>query len=191
MLSHQPHSYGSQDQQVLYAPATRENRERLGLEQAMEGVEELMRTNTYDEAIMRWLQAGEKSDEIFKRVLYKYNPVCIAELQPLLLLSVGATITNQFSSTSENIRERINWLEVDIYSFNQMVPALDDQVREVTPKIMTLIKGRIEKLIMEINRTHPQEALLKTLANLAHVAGRIVENVQTRHPALGHPGPAY
>ncbi|KAK0651058.1 hypothetical protein B0T16DRAFT_442635 [Cercophora newfieldiana] len=174
--SHQQHGYGGQDQQVLFAPTTRENREKLELNDLMETIDSLMRQNNFDDAILRWLQSGNKTEEIFVQVLYKYDPVRLSDLQPLLLLSVGATITNDFSRSSDKIMEKIRWLEIVVFSLNQRVPTLDDQVREVTPKIMSLVKSRSEQLMMDISRIAPQDPSLKTLANLAHVAGRITDN---------------
>jgi predicted type IV restriction endonuclease len=54
----------------------------------------------------------------------------------------------------------------------------DEQLRDVTPKIMTLIKGRIEQLILHISRLAPSDPNLKTLSNMANVAGRIAETVR-------------
>lgn len=49
----------------------------------------------------------------------------------------------------------------------------DDQVREVTPKIMGLLKTRIEHLFVRISRIAPNDPTLKSLTNMANVAGRI------------------
>lgn len=64
----------------------------------------------------------------------------------------------------------------------------DDQVREVTPKIMTLLKTRIEQLFLEISRIAPHDQSLKTLSNMSQIAGRIAESVQMRHGAMHAPG---
>jgi hypothetical protein len=66
----------------------------------------------------------------------------------------------------------------------------DDQVRDVTPKIMSLIKSRTEQLLVDISRVAPHDPALKTLANLGHMATRISENVQGRHP-MGLGGSQY
>jgi hypothetical protein len=64
----------------------------------------------------------------------------------------------------------------------------DDQVREVTPKIMTLLKTRIEQLFLEISRIAPHDPALKTLSNMSQIAGRIAESVQVRHGPMHAPG---
>lgn len=56
--------------------------------------------------------------------------------------------------------------------------AQDNQVREVTPKIMTLLKTRIEHLYLRISRIAPNDPILKTLTNMANVAGRINDTVR-------------
>jgi hypothetical protein len=72
---------------------------------------------------------------------------------------------------------------------NQLTHILqDDQVREVTPKIMNLLKTRIEGLFLEISRIAPHDPVLKTLSNLSQVANRIAESVQMRHPPMHAPG---
>lgn len=51
-------------------------------------------------------------------------------------------------------------------------------MREVTPKIMGLIKSRVEQLFLRVSRLAPNDPTLKMLTNMANVAGRIAENVQ-------------
>lgn len=65
----------------------------------------------------------------------------------------------------------------------------DNQVRDVTPKIMTLMKTRVETLLLEISRVAPHDPSLKTLSNMAHVAGRIAESAShTLHNSGHNPG---
>jgi hypothetical protein len=174
----------------MYAPTSRESREKLELNRQIEAIDRLMQSGAFDEAVLRWLQAGTKTEEIFDQVLAKYNPVFVADLQPLLLLSVGATVSNDLSPNNQKLGQKVSILEMVIYSFNNMVPTLDDQVREVTPKIMTLLKSRIEDLLMGISRMAPNDQSLKSLANMANVAGRIADNVRARQNT-GHHGAPY
>jgi hypothetical protein len=55
----------------------------------------------------------------------------------------------------------------------------DDQLRDVTPKIMGLLKARVEQLYIRISRIAPSDPILKTLSNLVSVAGRISETVRS------------
>lgn len=43
---------------------------------------------------------------------------------------------------------------------------------------MGLIKGRVEQLFLRVSRLAPSDPTLKTLTNMANVAGRIAETVQ-------------
>jgi len=54
----------------------------------------------------------------------------------------------------------------------------DDQLREVTPKIMNLIQSRVEQLMLRVSRLAPNDPTLKNLTNMANVAGRIADTVQ-------------
>lgn len=64
----------------------------------------------------------------------------------------------------------------------------DDQVREVTPKIMNLLKTRIEQLLLDISRVAPHDPSLKTLSTMSQIAGRVAENAQVRHGPMHAPG---
>ena len=202
-VQHVPQSQQSQrsqqsqhSQQSVFSPTGREQMHQR--DPAVEQVDELMANGSYDEAMMRFLQAQGKEEEIFKQVIVKYNPEFVAQLQPLLLLSVGATVSANFDG--QNVAEKLALTELVIYHFNQMLPNLvshtpsavffarisvltkmiaqDDQLREVTPKIMGLLKSRIEQLFLRISRLAPNDPTLKNLTNMANVAGRIAESVQ-------------
>ncbi|KAK5651962.1 hypothetical protein OQA88_11505 [Cercophora sp. LCS_1] len=187
---HAHRHFGGQDQEA-FSPSTRGNQDSYELTKTMEVIDTMMNNNAYDEALLRWLQSGNDAEEIWQRVLSKCNAICVADLQPLLLLSVGATITNNFTRNTPKIMEKIHWLEVVVLSFNQMVPRLDDQVRAVTPKIMSMVKDRAEQLWVDLNRIAPNELLVKTLLNIAQIAGRIADNVQSHQSPSGHPVPSY
>ncbi len=58
-------------------------------------------------------------------------------------------------------------------------------MRDVTPRIMGLLKTRIEHLILKISRLAPNDSSLRGLPNMANVAGRIVDTVANR-PAPRH-----
>lgn len=54
-----------------------------------------------------------------------------------------------------------------------------------------MIKIKTEELWQVINRESPHDASLKTLADIAHYAGRIAESCQPSRQSLGHPGAPY
>ena len=51
-------------------------------------------------------------------------------------------------------------------------------MREVTPRIMTLIQTRVEQLMLRVSRLAPNDPTLKMLTNMANVARRIADTVQ-------------
>ncbi|KAL2158755.1 hypothetical protein VTH06DRAFT_3946 [Thermothelomyces fergusii] len=194
----QPHQhqrqFGNQEGQMAFAPLGREDRQKMELDNLMETIDGLMRSGNYDEAMLRWLHSGDRAEEIFQQVLSNYNPIFVRDLQPLILLSVGATVSVDLNRNSQKLMKKVNLLEVVIYAFNQTLGTLDDQVREVTPKIMNILKTRIEQLFLEISRIAPHDPALKTLSNMSQVAGRIAETVQMRHGpvhASAHVGVPY
>ncbi|OIW22925.1 hypothetical protein CONLIGDRAFT_637855 [Coniochaeta ligniaria NRRL 30616] len=169
-VSHQ----GQQSQQLVFSPTSREQMHQRDPD--VEIVDELMANGSYDEAMMRFLQSQDKEEEIFSQVIVKYDANFVTQLQPLLLLSVGATVSAKLDG--RNVAEKLALTELVIYRFNQMLPGLDDQLREVTPNIMGLIKSRVEQLFLRVSRLAPNDPTLKMLTNMANVAGRIAENVQ-------------
>ncbi|KAL1837098.1 hypothetical protein VTK73DRAFT_4826 [Phialemonium thermophilum] len=144
----------------------------------MRTIDGLMKSGSYDEAMMRWLQSGaDREEAIFDQVIVPYDPRFVAELPPLLLLSVGATVSADLDGP--HVAQKLALTEMVIYSFHQMLHSLDDQVREVTPKIMSLLKTRIEHLFARIHRIAPNDPTLKNLTNMANVAGRITDIVRS------------
>lgn len=63
-----------------------------------------------------------------------------------------------------------------------MMPMLttqqDDQLCNVTPRIMGLLKGRLEQLIVKISRISPSDPIIKKLTHLVHMVTQISETVQ-------------
>lgn len=53
---------------------------------------------------------------------------------------------------------------------------------------MTLLKTRVEQLLLDISRVAPHDPSLKTLSNMSQTAGRIAESVQMRHGPVQPPG---
>jgi len=117
------------------------------LEQAVQTMDNLMRNGNYDEAMMRWLQSGNNEEELFKQVIVKYSPTFVTDLQPLLLLSVGATISADLDGP--NVAQKLAITEMVIYSFNQMINNLvccaHLMSRSSTLSLLTFISNRTTK----------------------------------------------
>lgn len=194
-VSHQ--GQGQQSQHSVFSPTGQELVHHRDPD--VEIVDELMANGNYDEAMMRFLQAQDKEDDIFSQVIVKYDASFVTQLQPLLLLSVGATVSAKLDG--RDVAAKLAVTELVIYRFNQLLPSLvsysdgssagrvsylslltrcsqDDQLRDVTPKIMGVIKGRVEQLALRVSRLAPNDPTLKTLTNMANVAGRIAETCE-------------
>jgi hypothetical protein len=117
-VSHQ----GPPSQQSVFFPTSREQMQLQRRGPEIEVVDELMANGSYDEAMMRFLQATEKEEDIFSQVLVKYDPSFVTQLQPLLLLSVGATVSANLDG--RNVAEKLALTEMVIYRFNQLLPNL-------------------------------------------------------------------
>ncbi len=88
----------------------------------IETVDELMASGSYDEAMMRFLQSNDKEEDVFSQVLVKYDPNFVTQLQPLLLLSVGATVSAKLDGPY--VAQKLALTEIVIYRFKQLLPSL-------------------------------------------------------------------
>ena len=88
--------------------------EELEYEAMMESISSAMNNGEYENAIIRWLQTGHEQ-EVFENYFAAFNPEFVRNLSPLLLLSLGATITVDFEG--KHLMERIAWLETILSAF--------------------------------------------------------------------------
>ncbi|KAL8396182.1 hypothetical protein RB595_003583 [Gaeumannomyces hyphopodioides] len=162
--------------QLVYMPSNQETRLQADLELVVSQIEGLMASHNFDDAMMRWLQAIPHEQEVFRRVLNKYNPDFIHNLQPLVLLSVGATVSQDLEGPV--LRERLAWIEMVLLVFNQLLMKQE----LITPKILELIKTRIETVFMRISNTSANDSSLKNLAQMIALITRMVNQVKPRPP---------
>lgn len=113
---------GQQPGQSVFSPTGREQAQLQQRDPDIEIVDELMANGSYDEAMMRFLQAQDKEEDIFTQVIVKYDPNFVTQLQPLLLLSVGATVSAKLEG--RYVAEKLALTEMVIYRFHQMLPTL-------------------------------------------------------------------
>ena len=66
--------------------------------------------------LLKWLHSGQ--DDLFDRIFVEQNPGILQGLSPLLILSVGASITDPLDT---NIMERLAWLEAVLGSIDPRV----------------------------------------------------------------------
>ncbi|KAJ2902144.1 hypothetical protein MKZ38_000997 [Zalerion maritima] len=166
---------------VPVAPYQNQVAPRPALDPALEGdireINSLMRTpEGYENALVRWLQS-DFQNEVFDHYYWNVNPGFLTQVAPLVQLSVAATLTEHISRG--RLRERVAWLETLIRSFHENLgPNLDNQTRDITPKIMTLVVSRIEGIFFEITRQAPQDPILKVLSGLIATGNRIVRTTK-------------
>ena len=93
----------------------------MELNNLLDTIDGLMRSGNYSDAMLRWLQSGDRTEEIFQQVLSNYNPMFAQDLPPLVLLSVGATVSRELSRGAPKLTKKISLLEIILYSFNQHI----------------------------------------------------------------------
>lgn len=175
--------------QVVFQPTTKDNRDRLDIEQACERVRNYMGQGKFDDAVMTWIQDSRNEEEVFAEVLAKYDASFIANLNPLLLLTVAATVTANLENP-QLLHIKLGWTEMVLLTFFEALPRIEGQVREITPKVMSLLKGRLEHVFLRLNSTVPNDPALKNISIMTNLTQRITDSM--RHGAAGGmPGTSY
>lgn len=75
-----------------------------------------MSAGNYDDAVMTWIQESQDEEGVFTRVLAKYDPAFIRNLNPLLLLTVAATVTSNLDNP-QLLHTKLSWTEVVLVQF--------------------------------------------------------------------------
>lgn len=109
--------------QVVFQPTTKDNRERLDIEQACERVRTYMAQGKFDDAVMTWIQDTRNEEEVFSQVLAKYDATFIQNLNPLLLLTVAATVTANLENP-QLLHTKLGWTEVVLVTFFEALPRI-------------------------------------------------------------------
>jgi len=84
---------------------------------------------------------------------------------------LGATISIELNDAY--LGQRITWLETVLTSFHEQSDNLEDQVRELIPKIMGIYIQRLEHLFMRISNVSAHDPTLKRLSAMVSLANRI------------------
>ncbi|CAK7269858.1 hypothetical protein SEPCBS57363_003813 [Sporothrix epigloea] len=167
------HQQQQQQQHVLYAPQAQEEMEREELEHIAGQIESLIQSGKYDDAMMRWLQSNGKEEQLFCRVLVGHSPDMIRNLQPLVLLSVGTTVTQELDD--QLVVQKLAWIEMVLLSLYQVANQLDDQTREITPNVLMHIRSRLEQTQMRIAKVSHEEANYKSISRMISIINRLVD----------------
>ena len=113
---------GSVGQASISSLSTGVVSEKTQLEKAydimLEKIEAAMSAGQYEIAVIQWLQT-QQEQKFFTRYFSRFNPDFVQDLSPLLLLSLGATISMQLDD--ELLPLRITWLETVVTAFQALV----------------------------------------------------------------------
>lgn len=54
----------------------------------------------------------------------------------------------------------------------------EGQVREITPKVMSLLKGRLEHVFLRLSSTMPSDPALRNISNMTSLTQRITDSMR-------------
>ncbi|CAG8960149.1 hypothetical protein HYFRA_00010628 [Hymenoscyphus fraxineus] len=149
--------------------------EELEYQEMLEKIQADMAAGEYEKAVIQWLQT-KREQEFFARFFSNIPPDFTRELSPLMLLSLGAIITATLED--QFLEARLNWMDNILATFQAKLHAgdLDDQARNLIPKLMGIYTQRLEHLFMRVNNISPNNAYLKRFSMLINVANRILDS---------------
>ncbi|KAI4289221.1 MAG: hypothetical protein L6R35_001512 [Caloplaca aegaea] len=165
--------YVSQDRRTSYGGtgssnrASAASRESIAApkspeQEALESVSSLTAAGRFEEATIQWLQS-EFQTYIFDNYLAGLNPGYLRELSSLLNLSVGAAVTLTLDT---KLAERLTWLGTVFSTIRPGDPGLHDY----GPRIMDVLRERLESGFMHISTTNADEPALRQIPPLARQA---------------------
>ncbi|KAI9053863.1 hypothetical protein LZ554_002810 [Drepanopeziza brunnea f. sp. 'monogermtubi'] len=164
----------SQTVHTVHNPVVEKTAAEKEYETVLSNINTAMQAGNFDHAVVQWLQT--RQEQVFYRKYFvSFDPEFLQGLSPLLLLSLGATISLDFSG--DLLPERISWMETIVSSFQAHINAgtIDPQVRDLVPKIMGIYVQRLEHLFMRISQVAAHDPLLKRLSLLVVAANRVLE----------------
>ena len=89
----------------------------------------------------------------------RVNPQYLAQVSPLVALSVSAAITATFET---NTAHRLDWLAAVLRLLN----LADADIRDVAPKILDVIASRLSGAYMQISEARPGDPSLRRISQL-------------------------
>lgn len=104
----------------LTGPVEERSASDIEYETMLNSITETMDDGDYENAIIKWLQT-RREQEFFRNYFSKFNPNFVRGLTPLLLLSLGATISMEFED--DLIQQRVAWMEAIVASFQLHINA--------------------------------------------------------------------
>ncbi|MCJ1358588.1 MAG: hypothetical protein MMC33_008588 [Icmadophila ericetorum] len=121
-------------------------------------IDQLMSTGKLEEGTIAWVQSLYQA-ELFDKFFVHFSTDLLQQCQTIVKLSVGAAVTVSFE---KNMTKRLEWLETVINSFDPH----DPDIRDVTPRIMGVLRQRLETQYMNIAEQNPQDPVLRRIPPL-------------------------
>lgn len=120
--SSQISGHASNQQQIAFQPTAKETRQGVDLGKISQRIHNHMNAGNYDDAVMIWIQESKDEEGVFTQVLAKYDPGFIRNLNPLLLLTVAASVTSnldnpQLLNNPQLLHTKLSWTEVVLVQF--------------------------------------------------------------------------
>ncbi|KKA27981.1 hypothetical protein TD95_004773 [Thielaviopsis punctulata] len=137
--------------------------------------------NKLEAAIVRWLQSG-REHEIFARYWCGLNPLMLQDVPSLVQLSVAATVAQNLEP-GPLLRAKVAWLDMCVLCLYNNLGTFDDQIKEVTPRIMTMVSAASSQLLNHLGGPHSTDPLASVLNMTVGRARAILEVLpQERQP---------
>ena len=170
-----------------------QSREDKEYDEMLQFIQTAMNEGKFDLAVISWLQT-KREQEFFRRYFIQYKPTFVQNLSPLLLLSLGASITSDFS---DMLNDRLNWIETivesvssridggDVPGYVQLLQSMTSQpelllppsedVLDLIPKVLRIYIQRLEHLFMRISNANERDPARKRVSLLSARATKIVD----------------
>lgn len=131
--------------------------------------------------------------ELFDDVFLYVDPRYITSLSPLLILSVAATVSEDFSA---HLRERLHWIDVCLNAIATgvrlsgpqliraslltiLVQTSANELQDVLPNVLDVILQRIQHRYMQVSSENFQDPVLKNM----HQVARKISELKNLNPA--------
>jgi len=145
-----------------------------------------MNEANYTAGVITWLQSGF-IQELYESYFCKYNPEFIRDMNAVILLSIGAAVSDKLDDML--MLERLSYLEMVVASLQSQITAGNaDDARSHIPKIIGTWIQRLEHLFLQITAINPQDMHLKQVQSLVASSKRIIDSVV---PPSSTPSPAH
>ncbi len=113
-----PHESRVSKPHSFLSPLSQKEQDRVEFEQTAEALDELLKHGKYYKGMLHWLQCRGMEQRLFDAVLVKYNPEIWGTLQqPLILLSIGATIAGKLEEPF--LPQRMAWMEIMVHTYHK------------------------------------------------------------------------